>query len=99
MVHIESAIVVQAVKRLNEITRVMIPFMLAGVLMFVMPELLGSGHELIDRLTSHELLLGGAIVILLGKFLFSAVSFGSGAPGGISFRCLFWVRLLVAFSE
>ena len=75
-------------KRLNEITRVMIPFMLAGVLMFVMPELLGSGHELIDRLTSHELLLGGAIVILLGKFLFSAVSFGSGAPGGIFFPLL-----------
>ena len=56
--------------------------------MFVMPELLGSGHELIDRLTSHELLLGGAIVILLGKFLFSAVSFGSGAPGGIFFPLL-----------
>ena len=75
-------------KRLNEITKVMIPFMLAGILMFVMPELLGSGHELIDRLTSHELFLGGAIVILIGKFLFSAVSFGSGAPGGIFFPLL-----------
>lgn len=75
-------------KWLNEITKVMIPFMLAGILMFVMPELLGSGHELIDTLTNHELLLGGAIVILIGKFLFSAVSFGSGAPGGIFFPLL-----------
>ncbi len=75
-------------KRLNEVTKVMIPFMLSGVLILVMPELLGSGHELIDSLTNHELLLGGAIVILIGKFLFSAVCFGSGAPGGIFFPLL-----------
>ncbi|WP_461816281.1 ClC family H(+)/Cl(-) exchange transporter [Faecalimonas sp.] len=75
-------------KYLNEITKVMIPFIMAGFLMLVMPELLGSGHKLIDCLTNHELLLGGAIIILVGKFLFSVISFGSGAPGGIFFPLL-----------
>ena len=53
-----------------------------------MPELLGSGHELIDLMTDHKLLLGGAIFLLAAKFVFSAVCFGSGAPGGIFFPLL-----------
>lgn len=73
---------------LNETTRLFIPFMIAGVLGFTRPELLGSGHELIEALTGKELLLGAAVVILAAKFLFSIISFGSGAPGGIFFPLL-----------
>ena len=32
---------------LNEVTRLLIPFTLAGIFAFTAPELLGSGHELI----------------------------------------------------
>ena len=35
-----------------------------------------------------RLLLGGAIFLLAAKFVFSAVCFGSGAPGGIFFPLL-----------
>ncbi len=73
---------------LNETTRLFIPFMIAGVLGFTRPELLGSGHELIEALTGKELLLGAAAAILAAKFLFSIISFGSGAPGGIFFPLL-----------
>lgn len=72
----------------NEITRLLIPFMMAGILGFTMPEVLGSGHELIMDLTSRKLVLSGVCLILFVKFLFSAVSFGSGAPGGIFFPLL-----------
>ena len=75
-------------KCLNEITKVMIPFLLAGVLGFVMPDLLGSGHNLIDALTHGELALASVIILFVAKFLFSAVCFGSGAPGGIFFPLL-----------
>ena len=34
------------------------------------------------------MLLGTAVFLLVGRFLFSAVSFGSGAPGGIFFPLL-----------
>ena len=35
-----------------------------------------------------DMLLGTAVFLLVGRFLFSAVSFGSGAPGGIFFPLL-----------
>lgn len=73
---------------LNEVTRLLIPFTLAGIFAFTVPELLGSGHELIDLMTDHKLLLGGAIFLLAAKFVFSAICFGSGAPGGIFFPLL-----------
>ena len=75
-------------KGLNEITKVMLPFLLAGVLGFIMPELLGSGHNLIDALTHGELALTSVVFLLVAKFVFSAICFGSGAPGGIFFPLL-----------
>ena len=72
----------------NEIKKVMVPFLLSGVLLFVMPEILGSGHNLIDMMTTRKLMLGSAIILFLCKFLFSSISFGSGAPGGIFFPLL-----------
>lgn len=73
---------------LNSTGKILIPFFCAGVLGFTAPELLGSGHDLIERLTSVDMLLGTAVFLLVGRFLFSAVSFGSGAPGGIFFPLL-----------
>ena len=73
---------------LNSTGKIRIPFFCAGVLGFTAPELLGSGHDLIEKLTSVDMLLGTAVFLLVGRFLFSAVSFGSGAPGGIFFPLL-----------
>lgn len=73
---------------LNSTGKILIPFLCAGVLGFTAPELLGSGHDLIEKLTSVDMLLGTAVFLLVGRFLFSAVSFGSGAPGGIFFPLL-----------
>lgn len=75
-------------KRLNTAGKLLIPFLCAGVLGFTAPELLGSGHSLIEYLTSENVMLGTVLLILAGRFLFSAVSFGSGAPGGIFFPLL-----------
>lgn len=75
-------------KCLNETGRILIAFLTAGVLGFVMPAVLGSGHNLIEALTDGEMVLKMAITALIVKFLFSAVSFGSGAPGGIFFPLL-----------
>lgn len=75
-------------KRLNTTGRIMIPFLCAGLLGFTAPELLGSGHSLIEYLTNEDVLLGTVLLVLAGRFLFSAVSFGSGAPGGIFFPLL-----------
>ena len=75
-------------KCLDETGRLLIAFLTAGVLGLCMPEVLGSGHELIVSLTDGEMVLKTVLLVLVVKFVFSAVSFGSGAPGGIFFPLL-----------
>ena len=61
----------------------MIPFLLAGVFGFLYPSVLGGGHSLVEVLSSGEMVIGAMCLLFVIKFLFSMVSFGSGAPGGI----------------
>ncbi len=73
---------------LNETTRLVIAFLAAGILGLFMPSVLGSGGNLIVSLTDGEMVLQVVLLTFVVKFLFSAVSFGSGAPGGIFFPLL-----------
>ena len=69
--------------------KLMIPFMCAGVLAFTASELLGNGFDLIEQLTTGpRMMLGTILFLLIGRFIFSAVSFGPGSPGGIFFPLL-----------
>lgn len=78
----------QKPKWLTTTGRMLIAFLTAGGLAVVMPSVLGSGHHLMEMLTDGEMVLKTALLLLLVKLLFSAVSFGSGAPGGIFFPLL-----------
>ena len=71
-----------------ETTRLLIPFMLAGALGLIMPEILGSGHNIIDIITEGNVMLKTILLLFVMKLLFSVISFGSGAPGGIFFPLL-----------
>lgn len=68
--------------------RMMIPFVCAGILAYVMPEVLAGGHAMIELVTKGYPTMRILIVLLLVKSVFSAISFGSGAPGGIFFPLL-----------
>lgn len=81
-------------KRLNETGRLLIAFLAAGIMGLVMPSVLGSGGDLIVDLTAGEMAIGLVVLTFAVKFLFSAVSFGSGAPGGIFFPLLVLGALL-----
>lgn len=63
--------------------RPVIPFVAAGILGFVLPEVLGGGHELITSMVHDGFTVKLLILILTVKFLFTMASYGSGAPGGI----------------
>jgi H+/Cl- antiporter ClcA len=78
----------RAYKHLPQSFRMVIPFLLAGVLGLTMPLTLGGGHAMIEHLYEGNLLLSGVLLLLAVKFLFSLLSFGSGAPGGIFFPLL-----------
>ncbi|MGB8452144.1 MAG: ClC family H(+)/Cl(-) exchange transporter [Anaerocolumna sp.] len=75
------------VKWLNKKNRPIIPFALAGILGLVFPIVLGGGHVIMGeiKLSSSLTFL---FIILIVKFIFSMISFGSGAPGGIFFPLL-----------
>lgn len=73
---------------LNTTTKLVIPFLCAGILAFTCPQLLGSGHPLLEKLTEGSLPLKIILLLLIGRLVFSAISFGSGAPGGIFFPLL-----------
>lgn len=73
-----------------------VPFLIAGAVGIFMPELLGGGHRIIHLLSEGNLLLSYLGLLLIGKFLFSMISFGGGAPGGIFFPLLVLGALLGA---
>ena len=68
-------------------TKLMIPFLLAGILGLLFPIVLCGGHAVIEELNLNTT-LSLLLLILVAKFLFSIISFGSGAPGGIFFPLL-----------
>jgi len=68
--------------------RPVIPFILAGVLLMTLPQVLGGGHGIIESLIHGNYGIRMMIIVLLMKFTYSMVSFGSGAPGGIFFPLL-----------
>lgn len=67
--------------------KLMIPFLLAGVLGLLFPVVLCGGHAIVEELTLTST-LSLLLLMLIAKFLFSTISFGSGAPGGIFFPLL-----------
>lgn len=73
--------------KLDPKIRMIIPFILAGILGLTFPIVLCGGHSIIDEL-DIGVSLSFLVVVLLVKFLFSIISFGSGAPGGIFFPLL-----------
>ena len=65
----------------------MIPFMIAGILGIIFPVVLGGGHRALEELNLSSG-IKFLIIIFVVKFVFSMISFGSGAPGGIFFPLL-----------
>ena len=64
------------------LTAVLAGILCAGVLGFVLPPVLGGGNLLVNRLAVTTLPLDLLILLLVGKFVFTLVSYGTGVPGG-----------------
>lgn len=76
--------------------KVVIPLLVSGVLGLWMPQVIGGGHVLVDYLNHEQLVISTLVVLLIVKFIFSLLSFGSGAPGGIFFPLLILGSLIGA---
>ncbi|MGI6229557.1 MAG: chloride channel protein [Tractidigestivibacter sp.] len=66
--------------------RLAIPFAVAGIVAFTFPQLMDGGDAIVEMIQAPGVLATGAIVsLLIGKYLFTTISFASGAPGGTLF--------------
>ncbi|MCL4385024.1 MAG: ClC family H(+)/Cl(-) exchange transporter [Cyanobacteria bacterium] len=63
--------------------RPIIPLMLAGIAGLFFPKILGGGQNIATELTNNNFTFKFLIMLLIFKFLFTIISYGSGAPGGI----------------
>ena len=68
---------------LSGMKKPLVPLSLAGILGFVLPEILGGGNLLVDSLVVTDYTIGFLCLLFVGKFLFTMICFGSGVPGGI----------------
>ncbi|MGN0077126.1 MAG: ClC family H(+)/Cl(-) exchange transporter, partial [Parafannyhessea sp.] len=74
------------IKKHAPYTRLIIPFLVSGVVIFIAPDLVCGGDAIVERLAHQsELAIGTVALLLLGKYLFTTLCFGSGAPGGTLF--------------
>lgn len=69
--------------RLPSFVKPTFPLLIGGILGFVLPEVLGGGNNLITSLGENHYGLYMLLLLLLAKFLFTMLSYGSGVPGGI----------------
>lgn len=63
-------------------SKVAFALVIAGILGYVFPQVLGGGNELINTLSAFPLSLRLFAALLIGKFIFTLISYGCGAPGG-----------------
>lgn len=68
---------------LTHTKKIAFPLMLAGVIGFLLPDILGGGNDLVNRLADAPPSLTFLCILLIAKFLFTLISYGSGVPGGI----------------
>ena len=78
----------QRLTKVPKFVKILIPFLLAGGLGLVLPQVLAGGHSMVLLLEHARPTLIMLVILLVVKFLFSAISFGSGVPGGIFFPLL-----------
>lgn len=66
--------------------RLLIPFALAGIAAFAMPQLMDGGDAILELLEEPAgLPVFTLLALLVGKYVFTCICFGSGAPGGTLF--------------
>ncbi len=71
-----------------------IPFLAAGIAGLFLPEIMGGGHGIISAFLEEKSAFSYALLLLVAKFSFTMICFGSGAPGGIFFPLLVLGTLL-----
>lgn len=63
-------------------------FLFAGIIGYFFPDITGGGSLMISRVMEDSAIFSTLFLLLLGKYLFSMLSSGSGLPGGTVYPLL-----------
>ena len=66
----------------NNFMRISLPLLCTIPLGFYLPQVLGGGNSLVDSLVTSNFSLQLLAILIVGKFVFTMLSYGSGVPGG-----------------
>lgn len=75
------------IKVLDERIKLLIPFIIAGVIGLFLPVVLGGGHSMLEEINLQNS-ISVLLLLFFVKWAFSMISFCSGVPGGIFFPLL-----------
>lgn len=88
-------------KKLNKIPnqiKLPIVFVFSGIVGLVLPQVLCGGHSMVEFLMHEHPSVGVMFGLLIAKFLFGAICFACGAPGGTLYPlCILGTYLGAAF--
>lgn len=72
----------KGIKKISNYIKMPVIFILSGIVGLYIPQILCGGHSMVEYLLKEHPTVGIMFFLLVAKFLFGAVSFASGAPGG-----------------
>lgn len=72
----------KSIKKIPNYIKMPVIFIISGVVGLVLPQVLCGGHSMVEFLLNERPSLGFMILLLAAKFIFGAICFASGAPGG-----------------
>lgn len=70
-------------RKVPKLLQAAVPLLLGGVAGTVLPEILGGGNSLIGSIVAGHYGLEMLLILVVAKFAFTMISYGSGVPGGI----------------
>lgn len=73
----------------NQYVKILFALLVAFVLGFILPDVLGGGNLLVNALARGGFTISFLLLLLAGKYIFTLISYGCGVPGG------FFLPLLV----
>ncbi len=82
----------------NQYVKILFALFSASLLGFFLPQVLGGGNVLVDTLAEVRYGLGFLLILLLGKYVFTLISYGCGVPGGF-FLPLLVIGALIGSAE
>jgi H+/Cl- antiporter ClcA len=100
LIMVKAQDIYKSIKKIPNYIKMPIIFIISGVVGLVIPQVLCGGHSMVEYLLNEHPSLGVMLLLLSVKFVFGAICFASGAPGGTLYPlCILGTYIGAAFGS